>query len=990
MSIGHDHSRDACLAKTEARGNDQDQRLMAILEKYLVDMESGNAVDPETLIAENPDVADKLRGYLESLRLLQHTAIDLSDSHDDPAGTSAPPQQLGDFEIVREIGRGGMGVVYEARQISLRRRVALKVLPFAGMLDPKQVARFSNEAQAAAQLHHPHIVPVYAVGCERGIHYFAMQLVEGQSLETAIDELRNQANLPVGDPKVSGDSERELPGGTTADAALQGTWRGFSTARARRREDFFRQAATLARQAAEGLQHAHDFGIIHRDIKPSNLLLDGQGQLWIADFGLARTHKEAGVTLTGDIVGTLRYMSPEQAAGRAALVDHRTDVYALGVTLYELLTLRHAFDGEHGQALLRQIEQSEPPEPRAVDSAIPYDLETIVLKAISKSREDRYETAGEMAADLQRYLEGRATVARRPSLVVRAGKWLQRHQAAMAVAIGVLLFSVVGLTAATVMISAEQSRTEAALVTARRNFEESEHNRQRAERFYRQAREAVDRLGVGHAEQLAHVPGAESLRQSLLRATLSYYDQFLSDAAEDESLVADLARTRFKAAALTEQIGDAQRAREGYEQAIRLFTELARDEPQVADHRRSLGLCHNNLALLLNALDESTAASEEVEKAIAIALELVKETSSASVHLADLALAQSNAALIASRRGNVKASEAAYSAAIRTQRQLQERAPDEPGPRSALAVSLDNFAFLLASSDPQRADTLYQDALKLHEGLVQDFPASLGYSADLALCLNNLGSLANRTGQLEQARANYQRAVEIQERLARRAPAMHRYRADLAISYNNLGQIANRLSETQLAQESFQRARRVLEQLQADQPDDLGYASSLAGVANNEGLLFESQGNLVAASSAFEAAIRAQASVLQKASNVPQYREFLSKHYFNRSRVLRDAGQFAQAKKMAESRAKLWSDRPERLYSVAAELSQIMGAAQAADASSKAIDETRGALEEVLARAFHGGYATEQRIAEDARFDSIRESGMLKEIVSSLKKRESE
>ena len=211
-------------------------------------------------------------------------------------------QSFGDFEIEEEIGRGGMGIVYRARQLSLKRTVALKVLPLAATLDPRRLQRFHNEAQAAASLHHTNIVPVYFVGSERGVHFYAMQLIDGQTLAAVIhDQRRSESKEPVQEPGAE-------PTACTTPAAA------FSTAKPGRDAAYFRKVAELGVQAAEALDHAHQMGVVHRDIKPANLMLDGRGTLWVTDFGLAQLQTDAGLTLTGDLVGTLRYMSPEQAA----------------------------------------------------------------------------------------------------------------------------------------------------------------------------------------------------------------------------------------------------------------------------------------------------------------------------------------------------------------------------------------------------------------------------------------------------------------------------------------------------------------------------------------------------------------------------------------------------------------------------------------------------------------------------------------------------
>jgi serine/threonine protein kinase len=302
-----------------------ERRVAEALDRYVEALRAGEAPDRADFLAGHADLAEALD---EALRGLDFVA--------GPGAPSEPGERmLGDFRLLREVGRGGMGVVYEARQVSLGRRVALKVLPFASILDPRTLQRFRNEAQAAASLHHTHIVPVYAVGAERGVHYYAMQFVEGESLAGAIRDLRSGARRGGKTPISSHGSHREPA--------------------------FVRTAARLAMQAAGALDHAHQVGIVHRDVKPGNLLVDGAGELWVTDFGLARLPTDASLTRTGDLVGTVRYMSPEQAAGPAAAVDHRSDVYSLGVTFYELLTLEPAARGDDAAAVLRDIAKEELP-----------------------------------------------------------------------------------------------------------------------------------------------------------------------------------------------------------------------------------------------------------------------------------------------------------------------------------------------------------------------------------------------------------------------------------------------------------------------------------------------------------------------------------------------------------------------------------------------------------------------------------------------------
>ena len=370
-------------------------------------LQAGEPLDLTAALRAHPEYADQLRRLLPALGALN----DLAPPGDGASPAAPSREPLGDFRLIREVGRGGMGVVYEAEQISLRRQVALKVLPFAATLDSRQLQRFRHEAQAAALLHHPNIVPVYAVGCERGVHYYAMQFIEGRTLLEAIRELR------AGPPT--------RPAASTASTA-RGT--GGLTPRPAASDEHCRAAARLTIQAAEALEYAHQTGVVHRDIKPANLLLDARGELWVTDFGLALVRGHPELTVTGDLLGTLRYMSPEQAQAKPGVVDHRTDVYSLGATLYELLTLEPAVAGDDRATVLQRIAHADPIPPRRHNAAVPADLETVVLKAMARSRDERYQTAREFADDLRRFLDGRPIHARRVTRLQRAHKWAGRHR----------------------------------------------------------------------------------------------------------------------------------------------------------------------------------------------------------------------------------------------------------------------------------------------------------------------------------------------------------------------------------------------------------------------------------------------------------------------------------------------------------------------------------------------------------------------------------
>jgi serine/threonine protein kinase len=465
-----------------------DPELDRLIEELTRRVQAGEDIDLEAFARQHPGYTEPLRRLLPALELLAGLSQSVM-AEELPGGPSSPGAdptaglgELGDYRLVREVGRGGMGVVYEAEQRSLRRRVALKVLPFAAALDARQIQRFRVEAQAAACLHHPHIVPVHGVGCERGVHYYAMQLIDGQSLAAMIAELRrleglDPADAPAPAPGLAalsttalaarlltgGATDQDRPAGGGPDtpiAAGTGTAPGrpATPGSSTRSRDYVRAVARLALQAAGALDHAHARGVLHRDIKPANLLLDAGGRLWVTDFGLAQVRGDDRLTCSGDVLGTLRYMSPEQALGRRVVIDGRTDVYSLGVTLYELLTLRPALDGRDRAEVLRRIAEEEPAPPRRLNPAVPADLETIVLKATNKDPASRYATAGDLAGDLARFLDGQSIRARRPSVMDRAAKWSRRHRA---VVLTTALLLVVG-TAVSTWQAVRATRAEAA------------------------------------------------------------------------------------------------------------------------------------------------------------------------------------------------------------------------------------------------------------------------------------------------------------------------------------------------------------------------------------------------------------------------------------------------------------------------------------------------------------------------------------------------
>src|SRR6516165_3815446 len=399
--------------------------LDAVIADYILAVEGGEVPNRQELLDRHPEHADALRAFFADLDRMDRVASPLrlaggleATGAADANGHAAPPtvRYFGDYELLEEVARGGMGIVYKARQVSLNRLVALKMILAGGFASGRDIQRFRAEAEAAANLDHPHIVPIYEVGEHEGQQYYSMKFVEGTSL----------ARHPRGDvrPEVAG-----------------------------------------LILVARAVHHAHQHGVLHRDLKPSNVLVDRHGTWLVTDFGLAKrlAGGERSLTESGQILGTPRYMAPEQAAGRKDLTV-AADVYSLGVILYERLTGRTPFAGDDVLTLLRQVRESEPPRPSSIHPGLDRDLEAVVLKCLDKDPARRYATAEALADDLDRWRTGQPITARPAGSFARAWKWTRRNPVAAALAASVVLLLV--MTAVISTLAALQYRASARSLAA--------------------------------------------------------------------------------------------------------------------------------------------------------------------------------------------------------------------------------------------------------------------------------------------------------------------------------------------------------------------------------------------------------------------------------------------------------------------------------------------------------------------------------------------
>jgi serine/threonine protein kinase len=479
-------------------------------------------------IDRHPDLANEIREFFPAMAEIEQVKEDRGEAVANETPRGAPPfEKLGDYRIIAEIGRGGMGVVYEAEQVSLGRHVALKVLPRNLLADDRARRRFTREAKAAAKLHHTNIVPVFGVGEEDGLPYYVMQFIQGLGLDEVLNELKRLRGVGVATATFtrgeSNGSRKDLTAARVAHSLLTGTYESAAEenrarddggaaqaneianaateapqtphqdgptasgtgalrgptlsdsftvsssslvlpgqsrdgGKARKcRQTFWQSVATIGAQVAEALEYAHKQGIQHRDIKPSNLLLDTHGTVWVTDFGLAKAQDQQNLTHTGDILGTLRYMPPEALQGKG---DGRSDVYSLGMTLYELAALKPAFEESDRIRLVVQITEKEPTPLRKMNPEVPRDLETIIQKATDKDPKRRYASAAEFSDDLQRFIADEPIKARRASLVEKLSRSVRRNKgvaAALFVVAFLLFVLAIGSTIAAALFKTQES-----------------------------------------------------------------------------------------------------------------------------------------------------------------------------------------------------------------------------------------------------------------------------------------------------------------------------------------------------------------------------------------------------------------------------------------------------------------------------------------------------------------------------------------------------
>jgi serine/threonine protein kinase/tetratricopeptide (TPR) repeat protein len=873
-----------------------DSRVESAVESYLRACEAGGKVDRQAFLARHAEIAGPLGECLDMLEMIHANVKDLVPTRppDDLCGSSegGGPRLLDDYRLLREIGRGGMGVVYEAHQISLGRRVAVKVLPTAAALDPKQIQRFKLEAQAAALLQHPNIVPIHAVGHERGTHYYAMQFIEGPDLATVIrrlsrpdrpgraaEVLRRPESGPLAGPVGSAETSdlpRTAPDGPPPGPASGPAAMGRSADRTARSlgQDYYRAAAELGARVAEALGHAHQQGVIHRDIKPANILLDRHGIPWVTDFGLARLHDAAGLTGSNDLLGTLAYMSPEQALGGPTPVDHRTDVYSLGVTLYELVALRPAVAGSDRREILRRVVLEEPAPPRKLTPAIPPDLETIILKAIAKAPEERYGSARELADDLRCFIDDRPIRARPPSLGLRALKWTRRHRAIVAAAGIAAVVAVAVLAVATVVVGFERDAARAA-------YAREADQRRLSDRNLELALNALDEIFVRITErQSVASPEIEKANREVLERALAFYEAFARENGDSRRVNFETARGHLRVGQIRLAFGQHALAEEAVRRSVDRAERLADRDPGDLAARSLLADGLRAQSVLAQSSKEWPEAEALQRRAIALRRSLVSDRPREAEHRRNLAGELINLGIILDDAGREAEAERVEREALAVLDRCATELPGEGATPAFLRHSVvAEFRLGRLYRKVKRdgeAEAALRSSVEEGEALASRPGARNSDRARLADSALEHGIVLARLGRGEEAEAAFRRCVAIREDLARDEPSVLAYRDGLASGYHNLGLQLRRQGQVPAAEKLLTRSLEINQQLVAEVDDVPRHREGVAFSEYNLGVLRRADGRLDEAEGSFRRAVAAWGDLVDRHPSVPEYRHRLA------------------------------------------------------------------------------------------------------------------
>ncbi|MCD0459200.1 serine/threonine-protein kinase [Roseiconus lacunae] len=851
------------------KSTEQREPVEVLCEQFLDQWRSGSGMTIEEFASKHEDAKDDILTLFPMMLAME--SVKENRVHE---STHRPVQlkvdrleQIGDYRIIREIGRGGMAIVFEAEQQSLHRRVALKVFPAQAFEDTDHLVRFEREAKMVAGLYHHNIVPVYGTGVQDGLHYFVMQLIEGQTLDQFTLGIKRKKNESDFAPTTEVLSEYIDP------VSMQ---RGRS---------YWHRVAEIGQQVAEALDYAHQRGILHRDIKPSNLMLDSDWRVWVTDFGLASEVAHDPISRTGDIVGTLPYMAPERLTGVA---DVRSDLYSLGLTLYELLTLETAIGGFSRSEIRRRVLDGNVLPPRSICKDIPADLETIILKAVAREPHARYPTARALADDLDNFRKDRPIRARRVGPVGRLRRWSRRNPSVAMMSFALLFCILVSMTMVTVQWRRavnEGTRAEANLRLALYSMDRL------LERFEADWMEHPSMLDSDQETGPAEMRFVVSDRSAaVLQEALSFYEQFAENNEGDPYLKRDTARAYKRVGGIYERLGHLEDAEIAYRNELKTLQQME-DDPDNEKLMR-LSESYNRLAMVLNAEYKHKESRQQLFGVITLLTSHGIETNSSPKLRYLLAVSNNNLGKVMWWLHSFRDSNNRHRTAIGLLEQLVDEYPSESIYRHSLAKAYRDHRFSSFRHDRSSSRQLETAAICLLEELVADYPDVPDYRCELSELLETCSKFgsASQTEKEDQAK----RALDLSEDLVAEFPAIPRYQASLARA---LSTCASHLEETSLdkAIRHHRRSVSIYSRLCKQFPSVNDYLTFTAHAMGDYAQCQLEFGELDEASLSLQAATSRQEKYLEKRPNSTFGRRWLEGHYWLLAKVEADRGQAESA-----------------------------------------------------------------------------------------------
>ena len=746
-------------------------------------IEAGRNEEIDELLEQHPHAAESVRRQLARLENVGFLAPYCDQDR--------PPDKLGPFRIREKIGGGGMGIVYSAEQEPLGREVALKVIRPDQLFFEGSRKRFRREVEAIARLKHPGIVPIYTVGEEGDIPYYAMERVDGCTLMEALqdlgqhhpDQLSGMDLLQV----IHNHCDAPLPPPSSTPALFRGDWV----------DTCFR----VAEQVVSALEHAHGSGILHRDIKPSNLMMTKDGRVLLLDFGLASTAGSGEITRSGSQLGSLLYMAPEQVLGQTKEIDERTDIYQLGVTLFELLSLRRPFQSDSTEATRSRILAGQVSSLREAHSRVPWDAETVCLAAMERDPARRYADAAAFLADIRNVLGRRPITARRPSLALRAKRFTQRHPAwSIGLAAGVLLLAGALISLGTVLaINRDLVQANRDTTSALNRESEAralaEGEAKRAKTNYRQALEATEKMltQVGF-RTLRPIPGVNEVRKALLRDAEAFYVELLNDRPDDNDTKFYMAKNYRLLGQIRHDLGDDEKAIEALDQALMLLEPIVDEDPHV-DYRQELSAILAKTGDIYESQGDLASPRDYYLRSIALDQEVIEAITASPEHVGDL-----------------------------------------PTIRLNLGRNLQAYGtYLFEAGEVEEAESQLKRALALFDE-TKDRASSLDTELFVCATLSTIGSIQQESGKRRESESHLRRAIDRGKKLCEAHPTNPRCSEWLAGAQSTLSMLLageNNQEAYDIAAESLERLRSVSNQFD----DVILYRQLLLNTIHQQGLM---------------------------------------------------------------------------------------------------------------------------------------------------------